>query len=100
MISRLQLCTAYSTHAGLVPCRYSIAGDMSWLSWCLPSDFHVMWLLVSALSAAYDRLSNFVVTIHECFQGSSVQYYLAFLMNDDTKLSLSFRHLYPEFNSI
>jgi hypothetical protein len=35
------------------------------------------------------------VIVHECIVGSSVRYELAFLMRDESKLSLSFKHLYP-----
>jgi GPI-GlcNAc transferase complex, PIG-H component len=40
------------------------------------------------------------VIVHECIRGSSVHYQLAFLMKDETKLSLSFQHLYPGLNHL
>lgn len=40
------------------------------------------------------------VIVHECIRGSSVHYQLAFLMKDETRLSLSFQHLYPGLNQL
>lgn len=40
------------------------------------------------------------VIVHECIVGSSVRYQLAFLMRDESKLSLSFKHLYPGLSDL
>mmetsp|Transcript_1520 Transcript_1520/g.1661 ORF Transcript_1520/g.1661 Transcript_1520/m.1661 type:complete len:158 (+) Transcript_1520:419-892(+) len=45
-----------------------------------------------------DKITGLIV--HECIVGSSVRYELAFLMRGESKLSLSFKHLYPGLNDL
>ncbi len=46
----------------------------------------------------FDRIDG--VLIHEFFSGSQVRFCLAFLVKEETRMSLIFKHLYPGFDAM